>query len=252
MIMSTAFLDTPVGPRRTPEVILADLAAFYNNNPTDTAVAKLIAEQQSAFLDPFDNLTGLSTSDALKKQASALIDMGAKTIAFTDLRGFKAINDELGHEAGDVALRALGFKFLSLQRRQNSERRKTFNHPSREDRRSDPNSSGFVKFFRVGGDEIIALTTRTDHAEFARQLIEIVEEPIALDDSTTMTLGCRVGIATIQSVDLFDEAKIAADKYMNDSRDHIINNRGVAVVVNDAHMSIVLPNENRTKIKSRV
>ena len=67
--------------------------------------ARVEAEQHLRHLAEHDALTGLPNRAALQRRAQELLRAHADVaLLFVDLDGFKAVNDALGHEAGDVAL----------------------------------------------------------------------------------------------------------------------------------------------------
>jgi diguanylate cyclase (GGDEF)-like protein len=79
--------------------------------------AELLAElERRATHDP---LTGLANRDLLFDQLELLLDQRRRTgiaVAFIDLDGFKDVNDEHGHLAGDRVLAAVGNRLLATVR----------------------------------------------------------------------------------------------------------------------------------------
>lgn len=64
-----------------------------------------------------DNLTGLPNRLAMEKELQQRIDREEMfSLLFMDLDGFKPINDNLGHEIGDLVLQAVGQKLLETFR----------------------------------------------------------------------------------------------------------------------------------------
>lgn len=55
-----------------------------------------------------DPLTGLPTRDAFERRAARLLYSGPRAVFVIDLDGFKGVNDNYGHTAGDAALAAAG------------------------------------------------------------------------------------------------------------------------------------------------
>ena len=92
---------------------------------------------------------------------------------YIDLNGFKAINDQQGHAAGDCVLREIAFRLKDVLRRSDL--------------------AG-----RIGGDEfalvIEGLENRQDAATLANKVGEALEAPISLD-SGPATVGASIGIA---------------------------------------------------------
>lgn len=90
------------------------------------------------------------------------------TLAYIDLDGFKAVNDEHGHDVGDLLLRALGDTMRAAVR-----------------------STDFVA--RLGGDEFAILLPATD-AESARAVMTKVQQTLTrraveLHHSVTFSIG---------------------------------------------------------------
>jgi diguanylate cyclase (GGDEF)-like protein len=93
-------------------------------------------------------------------------------LLFLDLLKYKRINDECGHEMGDLVLKVLGSRL-----------EKVF-------RESDVVS-------RFGGDEFVALLYDCDGnnlAQLLNRVFQIVEEPVRLDDKT-FQVGVNIGVA---------------------------------------------------------
>jgi len=114
-----------------------------------------------------DTLTGLGNRRLLDRVTSRMI-AGERDFALMslDLDFFKAVNDSLGHAAGDHVLRAAAQAML-------------------EETRSDDT------VLRFGGDEFMlilaGMTRRAEVDEFARRLIARLEVPIVYEGET-----CRI------------------------------------------------------------
>jgi diguanylate cyclase (GGDEF)-like protein/PAS domain S-box-containing protein len=95
-------------------------------------------------------------------------------VLITDLDGFKAINDELGHPMGDLVLVTFGERLRSVLRA------------------SDTAA-------RLGGDEFSIVCENTEPADaevLADRLRSSVTEPLPLS-GTTVTLGLSIGIGSV-------------------------------------------------------
>ncbi len=90
-----------------------------------------------------------------------------------DLDGFKGVNDEFGHAAGDEVLCEVARRML------------------RQVRQSDT-------LARLGGDEFAIITRDNDGdavAVLAQRLMDAISQPIRLSSGDAVTLGISVGIA---------------------------------------------------------
>lgn len=159
-----------------------------------------------------DALTGLPNRTLLAdrmQQGLARAQRNHTRIAllFLDLDGFKPINDQLGHGAGDLALQEIARRLAGVIRQSDT-------------------------LARIGGDEFVLLVTDLpDQAEegvtrLARKCIAIVSQPLQLE-STACTLGVSIGIALSDGSGNADQILIAADKAMYDAKK---NGRGGYVI----------------------
>lgn len=92
------------GSHEFSEYDLRAVCLFAEQAATAIGKARLYAQsqqqaQQLAFAATHDSLTGLANRAAMEERAS-----GREALLFLDLDGFKAVNDELGHAAGDEVL----------------------------------------------------------------------------------------------------------------------------------------------------
>jgi len=123
-----------------------------------------------------DRLTGLLNRAAFEKEAQRELRRarsgGYVSVLFCDMDRLKRINDELGHDAGDRVLRAVGSAMKRTLRREDL-------------------------IGRYGGDEFVVVmpnVTRETAYDRADQLIEAVQ---SVNDSLTddLRVGLSVGIA---------------------------------------------------------
>jgi diguanylate cyclase (GGDEF)-like protein len=96
-----------------------------------------------------DRRTGLFNHDALLEFVENNFADGDVCVVCLDLTGFKSINDTLGHEAGDAALKLVAMDLLRLGK-------KTEAIP-----------------FRTGGDEFVVLARRRRLAALRRELTRL-------------------------------------------------------------------------------
>ncbi|WP_375465326.1 putative bifunctional diguanylate cyclase/phosphodiesterase [uncultured Methylobacterium sp.] len=159
--------------------------------------ARKQAEQQIAHMAVHDALTGLPNRllfrDRLNQEiASAKRHGGSFAVLACDLDRFKAVNDMLGHPAGDKLLRTIADRLRSVIR--------------------DVDTVA-----RLGGDEFAIILSWLDgpqHASLtAQRIIEAVGRPVDLDADTAnigVSIGIALGTAACSDADsLFKNADIA-------------------------------------------
>jgi diguanylate cyclase (GGDEF)-like protein len=160
-------LDAPLAVRRADEI--GDLANSFRH----------MQQQLST-----DQLTGLVNRDALLRSLSARIeqhrraaDSGRFAVLFIDLDDFKAINDRLGHAAGDRALIDFGARLRGASR-----------------------AGDLVA--RYAGDEFVMLVNNVDGAVAAEQVRAKIEALLGrpaghagLDGASAAAVGGTVGVA---------------------------------------------------------
>lgn len=142
-----------------------------------TILARLVAENELAGLVRRDALTGLANrmgfGEELERVFRALRrNGGGVALLMLDLDGFKAVNDELGHPAGDAVLCAVAERLRRLSRQTDY-------------------------LARIGGDEFaIVVTDRHDRESLvlhARRLIAGLAQPFDLADRE-VRIGVSIGI----------------------------------------------------------
>ncbi|MEO0424269.1 MAG: diguanylate cyclase [Pseudomonadota bacterium] len=127
-----------------------------------------------------DDLTGLPNRRYFYEQATAALARGRRKEQHTgllhiDLDGFKAVNDQLGHAAGDDVLRHVTTLLHGVGRR-----------------------GDFAA--RLGGDEFVILVSDAKAPEdleaMAARLVEQMKEPIEVQ-GTQVHIGASVGLAIV-------------------------------------------------------
>jgi diguanylate cyclase (GGDEF)-like protein/PAS domain S-box-containing protein len=152
--------------------------------------ARRTAERNLEFLAYHDALTGLANRRLLRDQLERRLQRGARdgtpvSVLVLDLDGFKAVNDSLGHAAGDELLRVLARRLQGALR-----------------------SSDHVA--RLGGDEFAVVVDHThDAAALAGRLAELVTEPAELD-GVSVAVGVSIGIAS-------SEGRTDADRVLQEA-----------------------------------
>jgi len=162
---------TPVAVRRKDEIGV--LAGSLDQMREGISVR----EQEILRLAYEDSLTGLPNRALFNKWLTEAIESAGKKgtpigVLVMDLDRFKAINDALGHGAGDHVLREVAFRLSQLA-----------------------TSDGIVA--RLGGDEFGILMHHSDAIraqEIAAEVADALEAPIAYHDQW-LDVGASIGIA---------------------------------------------------------
>ncbi|SFL35213.1 diguanylate cyclase (GGDEF) domain-containing protein [Desulfomicrobium norvegicum] len=147
-----------------------------------------------------DALTGVNNRTYLERHAGRILDFAARKnlpvhLLFIDLNGFKAVNDTLGHEAGDAILVEVARSIKAMIRK-------------------------YDIFVRLGGDEFVILLpdtdgnmTRTFVNRLRRTLADIdVSRVCSLD--TDLRISASVGAALHQPPQSLESLIKAADLHM--------------------------------------
>ena len=167
------FAETRLGQRMTQDLQAERDALIALNRELEQ---QLEAEEQ-AFTD---TLTGLGNRRALDPVLARLVESGRDfAVMHLDLDFFKAVNDGLGHAAGDHVLQEAARRMLA------------------ETRQDD-------RVLRVGGDEFLLLlpgVSRPEQADdLALRLIAQLEKPIFFGDSPCR-ISASIGAALSRSYD---------------------------------------------------
>jgi len=126
----------------------------------------------------FDELTGLASRARFFQHLDELIKASARhnrrfSLLYLDLDDFKNVNDSLGHEAGDLLLKAVGERLESVGR-----------------------AVDFVA--RLSGDEFCMLVEDVSDdlvaAKVAQRCLEVISQPKQLS-GRRLTPACSIGIA---------------------------------------------------------
>ena len=143
------------------------------------------AEARREYESRHDMLTNLLNRRALLETLPIAQGRAARTgksmaLLFIDLDGFKAVNDDLGHDAGDSVLRAVAARLRDAVRKTDS-------------------------VFRLAGDEFTVLLeamsdTFGDARQVADKIVAEVSRPVAVDGSFA-AVGASIGIAVFTPQD---------------------------------------------------
>ncbi len=190
------------------EVDAASVAITYENAAAIQTVFRDITERralEARLLHEVlhDALTGLANRTLFRDRlehalAIARRDAGHRiAICFLDLDDFKAVNDSLGHEAGDALLRTIGDRLREATRETDT-------------------------VARFGGDEFAVLLDRLNDDAAAMHIVNrmmsALSHPIIIG-SRTITISASIGIAFAEPVDEVETLLRKADVAMYDAKD---------------------------------
>jgi diguanylate cyclase (GGDEF)-like protein/PAS domain S-box-containing protein len=140
---------------------------------------RIIAQERIAHMAGHDGLTGLPNRIFFREQLErALLEsrnVARAAILYLDLDGFKAVNDTLGHPAGDALLRQVADRLQQCVR-------------------------GSDTVARFGGDEFAVIQTsirsNEDADQLARRIVAVLAEPFDLEGQQ-VAIGASIGLAFV-------------------------------------------------------
>ncbi|MGZ4997834.1 MAG: putative bifunctional diguanylate cyclase/phosphodiesterase, partial [Methylobacter sp.] len=166
-----------------------------NRKATEEAIERL------AFFDPLTKLPNrLLLQERLKHSIERARRQGKQlALMMLDLDRFKAVNDSLGHLAGDELLQQVGERITNQLR-----------------------SSDMVA--RLGGDEFIVLlediNSPSDTVRLAEEIITTLSKPFKLTQSDDVWIGASIGISLYpQHGDSFEILMDHSDKALYQAKD---------------------------------
>ncbi len=174
-------------------------------------------ERRLVRLAHYDSLTGLANRrlflETLKKTLEVNAgEGGCGALFYLDLDHFKAINDSLGHAAGDDLLRSLSDRLRSALR------------PEELVNLGVPRDARLM-VARLAGDEfaVIApsLPNREAGGEIARRMIDVIRQPLELTDRT-LNPSASIGIAVFPD----DASEVEPLLHRADSALYVAKSRG--------------------------
>ena len=174
-------------------------------NVLASALERAQRERSAVVAALHDPLTGLPTrplfTDRLEHALSRARRLGTPlAVLLVDLDGFKRVNDQLGHGAGDQVLRMLGPRLAACARAADT-------------------------VARYGGDEFVVLceddVTHVGVARVAASIRRACSEPVLLHDGTPVIVSASIGTAwsVEEGVDA-DALLAAADAAMYRDKRH--------------------------------
>jgi diguanylate cyclase (GGDEF)-like protein/PAS domain S-box-containing protein len=171
--------------------ILVDITQSKSNEQTLEAVAQ------------HDELTRLPNRRLLQEGLLSAIATARRTggqiaICYLDLDGFKTVNDQYGHTAGDQVLRVCAERMTDCVR-----------------------ANDLVT--RVGGDEFVLLLCEygadLDYATVLERILSEVKRPIALDEGNSVVVKASIGVSFYpQQGDQVDTLVTLADAAMYEAK----------------------------------
>lgn len=180
-----------------------DKATDFLSHFCDILASTLINALEHAQLEELsvrDALTGVNNRAYLERHAPRILEFATRRdfpvhLCFIDLNGFKAINDTLGHDAGDQILIGVAQAIQTMVR-------------------------AYDIFVRLGGDEFVVLLPDTDTAK-AQAFRARLETALAGIDvaqvsgqATMLRVSAAVGLAIHQSGQNLDDLLREADRLM--------------------------------------
>lgn len=142
------------------------------------AIERKLTEQHLARLAHYDPLTDIPNRILFRDRLEHAIRLAERdntffTLMFIDLNGFKQVNDNFGHDAGDAVIRICAERLSNCMRRSDS-------------------------VARMGGDEFTLLLqnieNNTDVAHIAQKVIDSISTPSQIG-GYEVVVGCSIGIA---------------------------------------------------------
>lgn len=151
----------------------------------------------------YDRLTGLPNRslffDRLQQVVAHRLRENTKAaLLFIDLDGFKAVNDTLGHDAGDTVLKVVSDRLTGLVRKADT-------------------------VARLGGDEFVIILSQInseqDAVTMAQKILAVVGQIIPLESEKTAQVGASIGISFCPNNGItIDELLVASDSAMYQSK----------------------------------
>lgn len=155
------------------------------------------SEKEVRRLAYYDQLTGLPNRFLFEDRLNQVLkkhkrDKNKFSLLFLDLDGFKCVNDNYGHRAGDQLLKELSGKFQNTIRNEDT-------------------------IARIGGDEFVAILqniTSDGAIEVSRKLLKAACSPVCISNDQVQ-VSASIGVAIYPDHALtVDDLLIKSDKFM--------------------------------------
>ncbi len=144
--------------------VMAPDVRIMSNRILELVTLQTMAQDESEH----DALTGLLNRSGLRRRVE-LLDLSRTALIFLDLDGFKQVNDQQGHAAGDHVLEKVGSRLVSVVR-----------------------ATDVVA--RLGGDEFVVVLQGRDSVEpLAWRMVREIERSMTID-GTTVRVSASAGI----------------------------------------------------------
>ena len=163
------------------------------------------AERRMGYLANHDRLTELPNRELFYDRLSQAISQARRksvslAVFFLDLDGFKSINDNYGHDAGDAVLKTVAKRLQECIRDMDT-------------------------VARLGGDEFAIILNEMGHPEdssnVAEKVIQTLLVPMEIQGNINCSIGVSIGIAIYpQNGSEIDRLMNAADTAMYESKSH--------------------------------
>lgn len=201
------WVEVHTRPLTSGDRLVGHLATLYDI----TIRMELRRQAEKAWVDELTclaNRRGLQR--ALEKVRLMREGTQGRSLAFMmiDLNGFKQINDQKGHKAGDEVLRAVSERLRAIVRQTDT--------PA-----------------RLGGDEFAVLlpyATEDEAMRVAKRVHMALSRPVLVDDEPVLT-GASVGVILTDEAKSFSDLLVAADHAMYESK----RNHGGPVLHQEFH-----------------
>jgi diguanylate cyclase (GGDEF)-like protein/PAS domain S-box-containing protein len=167
------FLEASVSPLRSKE---GKIIGFRSVSRDVTERAQY--EQKLTEMATHDALTGLPNRTLLSDRFTVALAMSRRSrnrlaVLMLDLDRFKAVNDSMGHDAGDKLLKEVGKRLEETVRKSDT-------------------------VARIGGDEFVLVLPQIPHADeaanFAQRILDAFRKPFVFDDHS-INITTSIGIA---------------------------------------------------------